>query len=241
MKILIIGSGREWEKAPFDDPEYEVWTYGLIAHLLPRVSKVFEMHRRDQWRNFRWEVSEEEYVERLNSFAVPIIMCEREADIPRSQKFPLQLAVDYLGPYFASTISYQLAFALLREHQVGDLEEIALYGFELNHWEEWAYQRPNVNRLIGFAQGRGITVKTASQSLIGTPWLYGYEFDREQVRVSQALLEEDYAQLAALMNRIGEHQLAMAYAKDKVLQEKRGVIPGDHVPGFTNGEAHVVR
>jgi hypothetical protein len=230
MKILIVGSGPEWDKAPFSDESYHIWTYGLIAHLLPRVNVVFEMHRRDLWRNFQWETTEAEYVARLNGFNVPVMMCEEQSDIPKSQKYPLKEISELVGPYFASTISYQLALACLIQQKHGGVNEISLYGFDLKHWEEWAYQRPNVNRLIGFAQGLGIPVKVASQSLIGIPWLYGYEVDREQVRVSTALLEEDYAQLAALMNRIGEHQLAMAYAKDKAKEEKRGTLPPDHVP-----------
>ena len=233
MKLLIIGSGQDWEKAPYADENYEVWTYGLIAKVLPRVSAVFEMHRRQHWKRFKWKVSEAEYIEMLNKLDVPVFMIEAQPDIPKSVAYPLEKVEQVVGPHFASTISYQIALAIARQVAVGDVEEIALYGFTLNHWEEWAYQRPNVNRLIGHAERAGIKVTLPEGSmLVGVPWKYGYEVDRESTVVSQALLAEHYAQLASIMNKIGEVQLALHFA-----QEKEAANPGDIPAGSAEEKA----
>lgn len=239
MKILIVGSGPDWEKAPFDDESYTVWTYGLIAHVLPRVDVVFEMHRRDTWARFNHSVTPEEYTARLIGLKKLIYMCKHEADIQHSLAYPLEHVEELVGPHFASSLSYQLGLACLHQKRLGTVEEIALFGFDMTHWEEWAYQRPNANRLIGFAQGLGIKITLSPAShLVGVPWKYGYEVDDEEIHVTKALIDEDYAQLAALMSRISDHQLALSYARRKT-REGAPVAPAKEPLSTIGGPNHV--
>lgn len=209
MKILIIGSGPNWREAPFGDESYEVWSYGLVADLLPRVDVAFEIHRRDKWEDFHTVQSEEEYAKRLRSLYKLVWMQKKYADIPLSAEFPKDAVAKCVGPHFSSTLAYQLGLAILRHQNKGDVEEIGLFGFDLCTWEEWAEQRPNVNRLVGLAQGRGIRVMTpASSKLLGIPYFYGYELPEEESRAVDSLLIERMAQLSAMMAHLADLHIA---------------------------------
>lgn len=206
MKILIVGSGPNWKEAPFEDEGYEVWTYGLLADLLPRVDLVFEMHRRDEWVNFRGVDSEERYVERLNKLGKRIWMQQKHDDIPLSEEYPRGLISSIVGSQFYSTVAWQLGLAVLEHREEGNVEEVFLAGLDLCTYEEWANQRPNANRLIGFLQGMGVRVNIpSSSSILGRPYAYGYEVLKETPRAVDALIIEDLAQLGSLMSRMAEH------------------------------------
>ena len=56
--------------------------------------------------------------------------------------------------YLVGTANYAIAYAIYTEKY----DVIDLYGIQLNTWEEWAYQRPNAEYLIGIAEGRGMKV-----------------------------------------------------------------------------------
>lgn len=214
MKILIVGSGPNWKEAPFEDPSYEVWTYGLLADLLPRVDLVFEMHRRDQWTKFRGVDDEAKYVERLNKLGKRIWMHQKHDDIPLSEKYPRGLIASIVGPQFHSTIAYQLGMAILEQIEEKSIQEVYLSGLDLCTYEEWASQRPNVNRLIGFLQGLGVRINMPSSSkLLGNPFFYGYEVYEENPKIVDSLILEDLAQLGSLMSRMADHHFLKKQAE----------------------------
>jgi hypothetical protein len=205
MKVLIIGSGPNWREAPFEDLSYEVWSYGIVADLLPRIDLVFEIHRRDQWEKAGTAGSEASYVERLNSLGKRIWMQKTHPDIPLSIEYPKKLVENLVGDQFFSTIAYQLGLLALQHHVDKDVEEVQLWGLDLCTYEEWANQRPNANRLIGFLQGRGIKVVVPQSSkLFGLPYSYGYDVLEESPDSVDALLVEGYAQLNAMMAKMAD-------------------------------------
>jgi hypothetical protein len=57
------------------------------------------------------------------------------------------------GDYFNSSVGFMLALAI---HE--GAEEIAIYGVDMRADEEYGYQRPNCEYLIGLARGKGIKV-----------------------------------------------------------------------------------
>lgn len=72
-----------------------------------------------------------------------------------------------------STIAYMMDVAISREP-----EEIGLYGISMAGDEEYSYQRPNMQYLVGLARGRGIkvTIHPASR-LFSSQWpegIYGH-------------------------------------------------------------------
>lgn len=134
------------EKLKPHPSEGEAWglPWSPYAH---RYTRYFEMHDRSLW-----ERRGEEYVEYLRTTEVPIYMQKVEPDIPSSVEFPLQDAIEMVGDYFNSSIAYMLALGILEGH------DMDLWGVDNSPFEEWAFERPCNEYLIGIAKGRGLNV-----------------------------------------------------------------------------------
>lgn len=159
-KVAIIG--RCWSTradAPWDDQSWEKWT--LAWDPVPITHRLFETHQ-----NFRLYLGTQEegdfHVGGLRMAKVPVVMLERHDDIPTSVRFPMEEVAALIGtatnaktPYLESSIAYMVAQAIL-ELKPGD--RIGIWGVDLHCESEYAYQRPNLEYLIGLARGRGIKV-----------------------------------------------------------------------------------
>jgi hypothetical protein len=66
-------------------------------------------------------------------------------------------------PYLESSIAYMVAQALL---ELKPVDRIAIFGVDLHCESEYAYQRPNLEYLIGLARGKGIKVYIPPQSAL---------------------------------------------------------------------------
>lgn len=177
MKIAIIGKcSNSRGDAPLDLNDWEVW--GLAWDPLPRCDAYFELH--DYWRNFlgggepaaahwRW----------LAGLTVPVYMLKKEHDIPHSVEFPMQEVIEKIGKtcfgtaYLESSIAYMMAAAILKMRpdmkQVVNGDQIGIWGCDLSTGGEYAYQRPNMEYLIGFARGLGIKVYVPPQNALLSP------------------------------------------------------------------------
>jgi hypothetical protein len=116
----------------------------------------------------------------LRMAKVPVYMLERHEDIPQSVALDMVAITKAVGktaqgtPYLESSIAYMVAQALL-ELKPGD--RVGIWGVDLHCESEYAYQRPNLEYLIGLARGMGIKVYIPPQSALlshqmGVP--YGY-------------------------------------------------------------------
>ncbi len=123
--------------------------------------------------------------ERINDFKIPLVTVSKYHEdnpvqgvvVPTSVEFPLYKVVfSVLGeePYIVGTLNYALAYAIYMEKY----DTIEIYGCNLISGEEWVYQRPNAEHLIGIAKGRGIKVNIigSDDGLLKSPRgiLYGY-------------------------------------------------------------------
>lgn len=153
LNVAIVGMadvGRD--AAPYDRPDWEIW--GLAWDHLPRLTRVFDPHPRSRWGD---ELPHR--LELYRSRALPLYMKEAHADLPTSIEYPLEAYGDLVGrnilgkPYVESTVGYMMGLALLE-----GAERIGIYGVEMASTGEWAYQRPNMEYLIGFARARGVKI-----------------------------------------------------------------------------------
>lgn len=104
----------------------------------------------------------------LRMAKVPVVMLEREDDIPTSIRFPMEkvaaIAKTRQGTaYLESSIAYMVAMAVL-ELKAGD--RIGIWGVDLHCDSEYAYQRPNLEYWLGVATGKGIKVYIPPQSAL---------------------------------------------------------------------------
>lgn len=112
----------------------------------------------------------------LSTLEKPVYMDRRYEEVPNSVAIPWRELRECVGkavnsrnpeaPYAESTVGIMLACAALWL-KPGDM--VGIWGVDLNTGEEWAYQRPNAEYLIGFLRGKGIRVYIPpSSALTGT-------------------------------------------------------------------------
>lgn len=128
-KIAILGKLETKYKAPFNDPDWEIWSMNkhIDEELIPRVDKWFDIHKNPAKTN---------------------------ADVLRDN-FPFEECYKLAGGnYFNTIASYLIAYAILQ-----GATDIALYGmrFTIDHARRQR-ELENVRQWIFFALGRGINV-----------------------------------------------------------------------------------
>lgn len=169
-KVAILGKcSNSRSDAPLDLDGWEIW--GLGWDLIPRVDRLFELHQ--EWRNFLGNPTDAE-AHRLWLMGqnCPVYMLKKEHDIPTSVEYPMDAVADDTGrtcygtAYMESSIAYMMGLALL-ELTAGD--RIGVWGCDLSTGGEYAYQRPNMEYLIGLARGRGIKVYVPAQNALMSP------------------------------------------------------------------------
>jgi len=127
----------------------------------------------------------------INKFKMPFMSVARYDEknpvqgivIPTSIEYPLSdVLFDVLQgrSYLVGSFSFMLAYAIY----TGKYDHIEIYGCELAAKEEWSYQRPNTEHLLGIAIGKGIRVDIMTESsLLSTPndAIYGYLSTYEKI------------------------------------------------------------
>lgn len=129
-KICILGKLETKYNAPFNRPEWEIWTMGKHTDhdLLPRIDKCFDIHKNPT---------------------------NTQKGVVQRRDFPFGACRDLVyGNHFNNTMSYLIAYAILQ-----GATDIAIYGarFDVDHNLRDG-QRQNVRELLMFAKGKGIRV-----------------------------------------------------------------------------------
>lgn len=167
-KVAIIGKcSNSRSDAPISDKSWEIWTLGWDP--TPVCHRTFEMH--ENWRNFLGNPEDSAaHLAWLTGQKVPVYMLRREPDVPMSVAFPMEEIADDQGrtcygtAYLESSIAYMMALAIYEK-----VDRIGIWGCDLSTGGEYAYQRPNMEYLIGLARGRGIKVYVPPQNALLSP------------------------------------------------------------------------
>jgi hypothetical protein len=186
-KIALIGSAPSSIRlGPYTQEDWQVWACspGAYPHLSPtRVNAWFELHR---WEP-PWGPSgpkdwfTKDYIAWMAGLKCPVFMIEPVPEIPTSCVYPKDEMLEKFGPwFFTSTLSWMFALAITE-----GATEIALFGVDMSHESEWAFQRSGCHYFIAIARAMGITVTTPPESdLMRPPPLYGFrEVDPMHVKL----------------------------------------------------------
>lgn len=158
MKVSIVGKGTGWDAAPSYG---EVWCVNDLC-LRRYASKIFHMHKPDRSPLF-WDV-----VAHSSNNGIPLVTLEKIDGVNTSEAFPI---ADAPFRYFTNSISYMLAYALIK-----GAESVDIYGVTVAAFDEYALQRPNIEFWVGYLIGKGVDVKFKTFTfLCDSPFLYGYE------------------------------------------------------------------
>lgn len=193
-KIAILGTAPQWQSAPFNDPDYEIWGILGVAGVAPKLDRLYELHDAAIVRPMiDAPPHKDRYFERARSLGKNFITKDVFPETPEATRFDFDGKLKKYGPYFASSCAWLLADAIDQ-----DPEEIAIYGVNMAHDSEYGYQKPSCTYMLGFAKAKGIRIIIPSSSeLLVVPYQYGLEKAPRAIESFNQKKQEIQAQLNA--------------------------------------------
>jgi hypothetical protein len=191
-KIAILGRApSSLGLAPYDDPEWDIWTLGNAAQKmdeqsgqqkgvvnLPRWNRLFELHNLDEKKG-TWP---DDYYNWLGGdHGKPVVISAPHPDCPHGIVYPWQEVFDKFGTYLNNSVSEMIAMALLE-----GATHLGLYGIDMaqtdtalhNGNPEYQHQRPSCEYMVGIAKGMGVDVFIPDTSdLLKCSRVYGLQWD----------------------------------------------------------------
>ena len=163
MKVALAGRNTaRLEGFPIGDPSWQRWGLALDVDLGPHCDVLFEIHRH-YWPPGAVKVMLDP------DFNRPVYLDEAHPQIPTSIRYPIEDVQREVTDYLESSIAYMMALAI---HQGADT--IGLWGISMNGTGEYGYQRPNMEYMIGLAEGRGIKVLQGNDGQRQRPFKLSY-------------------------------------------------------------------
>lgn len=229
-KVAIVGFASHKDRAPFDDPEFEIWGLNELYDHIPiekakkeKRVRWFEIHKREgNYEGNPFGSRHNEHVQKLAALGehCPVYMQKHYDDIPNSVVYPLQLLIDQYTGYYTNSISYMLAMAI---HE--GFKEIHIYGVDMAQDTEYNTQRPSCEFYIGYAMGRGSTVYLPPDSdLCKTSFLYGYESEKIAALRAKLVPRRD-----ELKKRLEENNRQAQLIRDASNQIQGAVVDVEYV------------
>lgn len=145
--------GKTLIRAPWEDKSWELWGLPWHRGYAARMHRLFEMHDLRHWRAKVHKVYSDEYLKQLGEADVPLYMQEAYPEVPNALAYPFERVIAEVGDYFNSSLGYMVALAITE-----GTEEIGVFGVDLVAPDEYGYQKPNMEYLLGVARGKGIKV-----------------------------------------------------------------------------------
>lgn len=174
-KIAILGSAPHSRLlAPFEDKEWTIWACSpRNIGALPRIDVWFEMH--DTFRIKREWRDEEPVFTWLNAQSCRVYMIEQNDIVERAERYPIEDVLQVFAPHwFHSTVAYMLALALVKHGKEPGFE-FGLWGVNMAGDSEYALQKPDLLRMLEWAQEHKLPFYIPPESSLATPpILYGY-------------------------------------------------------------------
>lgn len=173
MKVAILGTAPGWERAPWQDADWELWGLNDAYHLFAPdqvCTRWFELHGDTPLTRSRRPA---DHFERIAALDMPVYYLHGEPPTPTAIKLDVKRLASVGRDYFACTNAYQIALAL----SLG-ATEIALYGTPLQSNREVVVERPCVSYWLGLAEGRGVKVSVHHDNVVGLmshPYRYALE------------------------------------------------------------------
>lgn len=189
MKIGLVGANITQDELIGYQDEYELWSLNNIYGAFPdiRWAAWFELHviERRLGTYYRrgmpnypisGEQTVEEYLKAIDALDCPVFMQKRWKIIKDSRVFPFKRIMDKYGSYMGCSFAWMLPYAMDIE-----VEEVGYFGISLTG-NEYYYQRPSVEYLMGRAEERGIKQFIhKSSDLLQANYIYAYKEDFDQI------------------------------------------------------------
>jgi hypothetical protein len=197
-RIALVGNGATTRQS--DNFAGEIWTTAKNAFSLPRVDRIFEVHK--------------EYdAGRLNGYTCPVMTDGVKADIENSEDLGIDWMVQKYGPVFQFSYDYMLALIYDLPDSEREHIEITTYGIDLTTDTEYNQFRQSFFYWIGMLRGSGITVNISQGSAIfNRRWVYCHERD-EISEMSGKLLSDAQTSIEKYEGLADEAHINAAYSR----------------------------
>ena len=167
-KIALVASGPTYKKAPFSNPEWEIWANApwVMRDILPvEPDYWFELHAYEdlksqkngimQKRAFGVKTTAEKYYKKMiTRIPAPVYMQRKYEFAQNSIAYPLEKVIKKFGAIFTSSASYILGLAILQNPDV-----IGIWGIHMDSTGEYKRQRECFEYLLNLASFKGIKIK----------------------------------------------------------------------------------
>jgi len=156
--LALVGfAPRSRDSAPYDDPNYDIWTINHAPHKewMKRFDVLFDIHPLSHiTRSVDRSPTDKLHLEWLKQeHDFPIYMMEKYPEFPASKRFPIEKLREKFGDFYTSSFAFLMAFAIYKGYK-----RIDVFGFDMAGESEYNYQRDSAEYFIGLAIGMGIDV-----------------------------------------------------------------------------------
>lgn len=186
---FIVGTGSGWELCPKRSPATIMCLNDLLYQEKYGIDYDYlcimdQLHEKPQVLSGQTPLGDVVY--RINASKKPFIAPYKYEEIPLSEPFPMEEYVKRFGaPYFLNTISYMVAYALLK-----GAKEIDIFGINQASSSEFFFEKASVEYVLGIANGLGVKVTVhgeksellTTKSRFGGSMLYGYNTTYEHMQ-----------------------------------------------------------
>ena len=206
-KVAIVGMAPSTrDQAPFKDMSFEIWACNEMYQYIPRISVLFEIHDRDEYRAKKRNPQHLKWLQ--DNKTMPVYTSVLVSDIPMSIPYPWKDIIAKYGTYLTNTVSEQLALALYM-----DYKEIHLYGVDMaSEHEEYSLQRSSCEYFLGYIKGlwdgRGYPVLyiPPESALLKAAFIYGRDSTNKFFNI--------------VRTHIKDYEIHMKQAEEQMLQAR---------------------
>ncbi len=213
-KIAIIGTAPQWQLAPFDDPEWEIWGIFGVVGCGKRLTRVYELHDRAIIEEQSAKDPKKDYFAHVAALGENFITKDEFPQAPQAKRFEFASKRKKYGEFFTSSAAWLIAEAIDE-----GATTIGMWGINMAADTEYAHQKPACTYLLGYARGLGIEIVLPSTSeLLTASHQYGLEkapqiislFAQKRLELEQQLAAHKSNHQASAMGVYGLEQV-LAY------------------------------
>jgi len=215
MKIGIVGAAISQAELQRYEKKWDLWSVNNLYKSFPavRFSRWFEIHEfscqggifsRRGLSTFGG-IGINRYLKELNGLKIPVYMRRKYGRVKQSVVFPFREIMKKYGGYFGCSLAWMVALAIEE-----GADEIGFFGVALAG-NEYYYQRPSVEYLIGLAKGMGIKVFIHGTSgLLKADYAYAYKENYDLIYLLHGAATREVSEiiLTAIQQKISDYLCA---------------------------------
>lgn len=205
-KVGLVGAAIDPESLMERGKGFDLWTVNNLYQSFEYVkfARWYELHDIEEkdgklyrrgYPNYpiRGEQTVEEHLDRIDDLNIPVYMQREWKRVGRSRIFPFDEIRAKWGDYFGCSFTWMMAHALLE-----GVDEVAFFGVALQG-NEYYYQRPSLERMIGYAEGTGVKITVDETSdLLKAGYIYAIGENYKMIYMLHGGFMQEVAQSLAL-------------------------------------------